>query len=254
MGKSAQIPVGGWLPTGDGRSDGIERGVLRRIVGAYGRVLAHPVGAAFGTSALARLLILGIGGVTAVMAALSGQVSADAKGSLAYATISQVGLMFVEVALETPRLALIHLAAHSLCATTSFADTIDAARCAGAAAGRWQCSANSRRCAVVRAQAIFVSPGHRALCHRIGAGSLGGAPNARSAGFGSGRERRGDMHIGRRGEGGWPCKRFMADDADLACATLWRRLSVVGFHRDGAAQAGDFTSGLVVLLSLWAFA
>ncbi len=114
MGKSAQIPVGGWLPRameGPTASSAVFYGGLSVHMGVYLLIRSAPL---LEHSPLARLLVLGIGGVTAVMAALSGQVSADAKSSLAYATISQVGLMFVEVALGMPRLALLHLLAHSL--------------------------------------------------------------------------------------------------------------------------------------------
>ena len=114
MGKSAQIPVGGWLPRameGPTASSAVFYGGLSVHMGVYLLIRSAPL---LEQAPLARLWILGIGGVTAVMAALSGQVSADAKSGLAYATISQVGLMFVEVALGMPRLALIHLAAHSL--------------------------------------------------------------------------------------------------------------------------------------------
>lgn len=114
MGKSAQIPVGGWLPRameGPTASSAVFYGGLSVHMGVYLLIRAEPV---LAQAPLVRLAIIGIGGVTAVMAALSGQVSADAKSGLAYATISQVGLMFVEVGLGLPKLALLHLLAHSL--------------------------------------------------------------------------------------------------------------------------------------------
>ena len=46
-----------------------------------------------------RVAIVAVGAVTALMASLSGQVSPDAKSGLAYATIAQVGLMFVAVSI-----------------------------------------------------------------------------------------------------------------------------------------------------------
>jgi NADH:ubiquinone oxidoreductase subunit 5 (subunit L)/multisubunit Na+/H+ antiporter MnhA subunit len=114
MGKSAQIPVGGWLPRameGPTASSAVFYGGLSVHMGVYLLIRSAPV---LEHAPLVRLGIVVIGGVTAVMAALSGQVSADAKSGLAYATISQVGLMFVEVGLGLPKLALLHLAAHSL--------------------------------------------------------------------------------------------------------------------------------------------
>ena len=114
MGKSAQIPVGGWLPRameGPTASSAVFYGGLSVHMGVYLLIRSAPV---LEQAPLARFCVLVIGAVTAVMAALSGQVSADAKSGLAYATISQVGLMFVECALGLPKLALLHLAAHSL--------------------------------------------------------------------------------------------------------------------------------------------
>jgi NADH-quinone oxidoreductase subunit L len=142
MGKSAQIPVGGWLPRameGPTASSAVFYGGLSVHMGVYlllrsAPLLAHSPGA--------RLCVLVIGAVTAVMAALSGQVSADAKSAVAYATISQVGLMFVEIGLGLPRLALLHLAAHSLLRYYQFLRTPSTlAGRAGSGVGRWQAAA-----------------------------------------------------------------------------------------------------------------
>lgn len=112
MGKSAQIPVGGWLPKameGPTASSAVFYGGLSVHMGVYLLIRSEPL-----LSQGPRGAILLVGGTTAVMAAFSGQVCADAKTSLAYATISQVGLMFVEVGFGLPRLALLHLLAHSV--------------------------------------------------------------------------------------------------------------------------------------------
>ncbi len=114
MGKSALFPVGGWLPRameGPTASSAVFYGGLSVHMGVYLLIRSAPV---LEQAPLARLFVLVIGAVTAVMATLSGQVSADAKSGLAYATISQVGLMVVECALGLPKLALLHLATHSL--------------------------------------------------------------------------------------------------------------------------------------------
>ena len=83
---------------------------------------------------------------------LSGQVSGDAKSGLAYATISQVGLMFVEVGLGLPKLALLHLAAHSLLRYYQFLrtpstlqDALYRRRAGGQAAMAFQAQAASPR-------------------------------------------------------------------------------------------------------------
>lgn len=114
MGKSAQFPVGGWLPRameGPTASSAVFYGGLSVHAGVYLLIRAEPL---FAQAPASRVALIAVGTITAVMAALSGQTSADAKSSLAYATISQVGLMFVECGLGLPRLALFHLCAHAV--------------------------------------------------------------------------------------------------------------------------------------------
>lgn len=114
MGKSAQFPVGGWLPRameGPTASSAVFYGGLSVHAGVYLLLRSAPL---LDHSPLARAVLILIGAVTAVMAALAGQVSADAKTGLAYATISQVGLMFLECGLGLYRLAAAHLIAHAL--------------------------------------------------------------------------------------------------------------------------------------------
>lgn len=114
MGKSAQFPVGGWLPRameGPTASSAVFYGGLSVHMGIYLLIRAEPL---LQQSVLLQAAVVVVGGTTAVMAGLSGQVCADAKTNLAYATISQVGLMIVEVGLGFPKLALLHLVTHSV--------------------------------------------------------------------------------------------------------------------------------------------
>ena len=113
MGKSAQFPVGGWLPRameGPTASSAVFYGSLSVHAGVYLLLRAAPL---IETSLIARVALVVIGSVTAVMAALSSQVSADAKSAVAHATASQVGLMFVECGLGFYTLATVHLIAHA---------------------------------------------------------------------------------------------------------------------------------------------
>jgi NADH:ubiquinone oxidoreductase subunit 5 (subunit L)/multisubunit Na+/H+ antiporter MnhA subunit len=114
MGKSAQFPVGGWLPRameGPTASSAVFYGGLSVHAGVYLLIRSAPIVEA---SALVRGTLILVGLLTSVMASLSARVSADAKTALAYATISQVGLMFVECGLGLFRLAALHLVAHAL--------------------------------------------------------------------------------------------------------------------------------------------
>jgi NADH-quinone oxidoreductase subunit L len=113
MGKSAQFPVGGWLPRameGPTASSAVFYGSLSVHAGVYLLLRAAPL---IEQSPAARIALVVIGLVTAGMAALSSQVSADAKSAVAYATASQVGLMFVECGLGFYTLATVHLIAHA---------------------------------------------------------------------------------------------------------------------------------------------
>lgn len=113
MGKSAQFPVGGWLPRameGPTASSAVFYGSLSVHAGVYLLLRAAPL---IEHSLAARAALVVIGAVTAVMATLSSQVSADAKSQVAYATASQVGLMFVACGLGFYTLATVHLIAHA---------------------------------------------------------------------------------------------------------------------------------------------
>ena len=54
-----------------------------------------------------------LGAATAVFAALTTRVQSDVKSSLAYASLTQVGLIVVEIALGWYTLAFLHLAGHA---------------------------------------------------------------------------------------------------------------------------------------------
>lgn len=113
MGKSAQFPVGGWLPRameGPTASSAVFYGSLSVHAGVYLLLRAAPL---IEHSPAARGALVVVGAVTAVMATLSSQVSADAKSQVAYATASQVGLMFVACGLGFYTLATVHLIAHA---------------------------------------------------------------------------------------------------------------------------------------------
>jgi NADH:ubiquinone oxidoreductase subunit 5 (subunit L)/multisubunit Na+/H+ antiporter MnhA subunit len=114
MGKSAQFPVGGWLPRameGPTASSAVFYGGLSVHAGVYLLIRMEPI---IQASWPTRVGLIVIGLLTAVMASLSARVSADAKSALAYATISQVGLMFVECGAGFYRLATLHLVAHTV--------------------------------------------------------------------------------------------------------------------------------------------
>src|SRR5262249_54072166 len=95
-GKAAQVPFSGWLPRameGPTPSSAIFYGAISIHAGAYLLLRAQPLLAQVW---LASALMVAIGGLTAIYGTIVGRASADAKTSLAFASLAQVGLVFVE--------------------------------------------------------------------------------------------------------------------------------------------------------------
>lgn len=119
-GKSAQAPFSGWLPRameGPTPSSAIFYGAISVHLGAYLLLRISPL---FEQSPVAAVFVGVLGGVTAVVATLVHRASTDAKTSLAYATMAQLGLIFIEVALGWQQLALAHILGHAVVRTLQF--------------------------------------------------------------------------------------------------------------------------------------
>jgi NADH-quinone oxidoreductase subunit L len=113
MGKSAQLPLSGWLPRameGPTPSSALFYGSLSVHAGVYLLLRAAPLLDASPVGAAAVALV---GGTTALYATVVGRTQADAKSALAFATIAQVGLMLVSIGLGFYRFALFHMVAHA---------------------------------------------------------------------------------------------------------------------------------------------
>ena len=119
-GKAAQIPFSGWLPRameGPTPSSAIFYGAISIHAGAYLLLRIQPM---LAQSALASSLVIFIGLATAIHGAIVGRASADAKTSLAYASLTQVGVMFVEIGIGWTSVALIHILGHTMVRTLQF--------------------------------------------------------------------------------------------------------------------------------------
>lgn len=119
-GKSAQAPFSAWLPRameGPTPSSAIFYGAISVHLGAY---LLLRSAAVLEESRLAALAVGLVGVVTAVVATLVHRACADAKGSLAYATMAQLGVIFVEISLGWYKLALVHMIGHAVARTLQF--------------------------------------------------------------------------------------------------------------------------------------
>jgi NADH-quinone oxidoreductase subunit L len=119
-GKAAQVPFSGWLPRameGPTPSSAIFYGAISIHAGAYLLLRAQPM---LTQSKLASALVVLIGVATAIHGAVVGRASADVKTSLAYASLTQVGVVFVEIGLGWTSIAVIHILGHAMVRTMQF--------------------------------------------------------------------------------------------------------------------------------------
>ncbi|MCC9654386.1 proton-conducting transporter transmembrane domain-containing protein [Rhodopirellula halodulae] len=116
-GKSALFPFSGWLPRameGPTPSSAIFYGALSVHLGAYLLLRLSPL---LEASVALQGLVLGLGAVSAVSGALMSRVQNDVKTSLAFASLTQVGIIVVEIGLGLRYLALIHIMGHAILRT-----------------------------------------------------------------------------------------------------------------------------------------
>lgn len=120
LAKSGQLPMSSWLPTameGPTPSSAIFYGALSVHLGPFLLLRMHDYMEHFPVM----LWAIGIiGGVSAIYASLVGRTRPDAKTMLAYATISQVGLIWIEIALGFTNFALFHMVTHASLRTWQF--------------------------------------------------------------------------------------------------------------------------------------
>ena len=112
-GKSALLPFSGWLPRameGPTSSSAVYYGSLSIHAGCFLLLRSAPL---LEQATAARIIAGGLGAATAIFAALTTRVQSDVKSSLAYAALTQVGLIVVEISLGWYTLAFIHMAGHA---------------------------------------------------------------------------------------------------------------------------------------------
>jgi NAD(P)H-quinone oxidoreductase subunit 5 len=74
----------------------------------------------WGASRPAALAVVAVGLLSAIVGTLAHRVAADAKTSIAYAAMTQLGIIFMEIGLGFPRLALAHMIGHAIVRTLQF--------------------------------------------------------------------------------------------------------------------------------------
>lgn len=106
--KSAQFPFSYWLPRameGPTTSSAIFYGALSVHMGVFLLLRTFPL---WHGSMTVRIVVAGIGIITAIVASTIARVQSSIKTQIAYASITQIGIIFVEIALGLHWLALIH--------------------------------------------------------------------------------------------------------------------------------------------------
>lgn len=112
-GKSGLIPFSGWLPRameGPTPSSAVFYGALSVHLGTYLLLRVSPIlelSPVLGTATVA------LGLATAAFASIAGRVQADVKGALAFASLTQVGIITAEIGLGLRYIPLIHMIGHA---------------------------------------------------------------------------------------------------------------------------------------------
>ncbi|HET9723070.1 MAG TPA: NADH-quinone oxidoreductase subunit L [Actinomycetota bacterium] len=113
IGKSAQVPLHVWLPDameGPTPVSALIHAATMVTAGVYLVVRTHLF---FEISGVALVVVLVVGVVTALYAALSALGQDDIKRVLAYSTVSQLGFMFTAAGMRAYSVAMFMLAAHA---------------------------------------------------------------------------------------------------------------------------------------------
>ena len=115
--KSAQLPFSSWLPRameGPTPSSAIFYGSLSVHIGAFLMLRTYP----FWEFQTGFRIFLGFAGfTTAIVSTFIGRVQSSIKSQIAYSSIAQIGLIFIEIALGLENIALVHIAGNAFLRT-----------------------------------------------------------------------------------------------------------------------------------------
>jgi len=114
MVKSAQFPFSSWLPRameGPTTSSAIFYGSLYVHIGVF---LLVRTSAFWQGNMWFHFIIAGVGIITFIMSSLTARVQATIKTQIAYASLAQIGLMFVEISLGWYWIVMIHVVSNAL--------------------------------------------------------------------------------------------------------------------------------------------
>ncbi|MBV6494022.1 MAG: NAD(P)H-quinone oxidoreductase subunit 2, chloroplastic [Turneriella sp.] len=114
IGKSAQYPFTFWVPRamkGPTPSSAIFYGALSIHAGVFLLIRMYPLWHAIPAIQIATGIF---GGITLVTASLSAKAQSNIKGQIGYASVAQVGVMFVELAFGLRDVALFHFMGNAI--------------------------------------------------------------------------------------------------------------------------------------------
>ena len=112
-GKSALIPFSGWLPRameGPTPSSAVFYGALSVHLGAFLLLRVSPI---LNLSTTLCVCVVVLGASSAMLGAVAGRVQTDVKSALAFASLTQVGIIVAEIGLGFRYLALVHMIGHA---------------------------------------------------------------------------------------------------------------------------------------------
>jgi NADH:ubiquinone oxidoreductase subunit 5 (subunit L)/multisubunit Na+/H+ antiporter MnhA subunit len=115
--KSAQLPFSSWLPRameGPTSSSAIFYGSLAVHIGVFLLLRTYPF---WESMATIKIAVIVVGVLTAIVASTIASVQSTVKTQIAYSSVAQIGLIFIEVALGFHVLALIHFAGNAFLRT-----------------------------------------------------------------------------------------------------------------------------------------
>jgi NADH-quinone oxidoreductase subunit L len=115
--KSAQLPFSSWLPRameGPTPSSAIFYGSLSVHIGAFILMRTYPF---WEHQFSFRVFVIVVGLLTAIVATFTARVQSTVKSQIAYSSIAQIGLIFIEIALGLETIALVHVAGNAFLRT-----------------------------------------------------------------------------------------------------------------------------------------
>lgn len=112
-GKSGMVPFSGWLPRameGPTPSSAVFYGALSVHLGTYLLLRVSPL---LDVSLPLQIAVITMGLISAVFGTLASRVQSDVKNALAFASLTQVGIITIEIGLGLRYIALIHMIGHA---------------------------------------------------------------------------------------------------------------------------------------------